>query len=286
MTDEANAAAAALERAIADACLRRDASSAFETGPDGLRAFLEGHGVAGDDVDAVLAAAPRLAVYRSLVRNGLSAVVARMLPRTRARLNDACGGRFDADFAGFVDALGPRTHYLRDVPAEFLAWAAPRWHTDPDVPPFLADLAAYELAAFSVSAADDAPAGAAPDEVALDRALVLHPSARRLRFAWAVHRLSEEVDARDTPEERATDLLAYRDEEHAVRWLELTPVAAAIVDRVVTGEALGAAVAAAHADRGAAFDPGAVARLLAELAGRGIVIGAREHTRVQSPGAG
>jgi hypothetical protein len=267
--------AAALERAIADVCLRPDASGALGRGAEGLRALLESHGVAEDDVAASLALPARLAVYRSLVRNGLSAVVARMLPRTRARLNAACTGRFDADFALFVDDVGPRTHYLRDVPAELLAWAAPRWRADPGVPEYMADLAAFELAAFAVSAADDAPPDAGADDVAIDRVLVMHPSARRLHFAWAVHELDERTDARDVPGARAVDLLAYRDPAHAVRWLELSPVAAAIVDHVMAGETLETAVAAAHAEQRAAFDPAHVARLLADLAERGIVVGAR-----------
>ena len=107
-----------------------------------------------EDVDAAAAAPHRLAVYRSLVRNGLSGVVLRMLPRTRARMNAACGGRFDQDFARFVDEVGPRTHYLRDVPAELFAWAEPRWRGDPRVPAYLPDLASFELAHFAVAASE------------------------------------------------------------------------------------------------------------------------------------
>ena len=86
--------------------------------------------MAADDVEAILAAPRRLAVYRSLVRNGLAGVVVRMLPRTRARMNAACAGRFDADLAAFLEEVGPRTHYLRDVPGELFAWAQPRWAAD------------------------------------------------------------------------------------------------------------------------------------------------------------
>jgi hypothetical protein len=116
-------AEAALQRALAEACLGVDAGQAIA---GDLRGWLVEHGVAAEDVEAILAAPPRLGVYRSLVRNGLSSVVLRMLPRTRARMNAACGGRFDADLAQFIDEVGPRTHYLRDVPAEFLTWAEPR----------------------------------------------------------------------------------------------------------------------------------------------------------------
>jgi hypothetical protein len=139
-----------LQRAMAEGCLGASAGAAIS---DDLRAFLSAHGVAAEDADAILRGAPRLAVYRSLVRNGLSDVVSRMMPSTRARMNRACTGRFDADFATFVDSVGPRTHFVRDVPAELFAWAEPRWRSDPEVPAYLPDLASFELARFAIASA-------------------------------------------------------------------------------------------------------------------------------------
>jgi hypothetical protein len=260
---------AELERAIADACLGASTGERLATD---LRGFLEGHGVAAEDVDAILAAPHRLAIYRSLVRNGLEGVVARMLPRTRARMDAACPGRFDADVARFLDEVGPRTHYLRDVPHELYAWARPRWAGDAVVPAYLPDLAAYELACFGVSAAEDRPEGA-PGEIAPDRPVAFDGSARLLRLGWAVHELADDTTT-DVPARRDVRLLAYRDAEHAVRWLELSPLAAAIVGRLVAGEPLQAAVARACEDHGAAA-PGDVARLLADLGARGVLLGSR-----------
>jgi hypothetical protein len=72
-------------------------------------------------------------------------------------------------------------------------------------------------------------------------------------------------------------LLAYRDAAHVVRWLELSPLAAAIVDRLLEGDPLAPAVGRACADHDTA--PAAVAadvaRLLADLAERGLLLGAR-----------
>jgi hypothetical protein len=259
---------------IADACLGADAGEAIA---GDLRGWLEERGVAAEDVEAILAAPRRLGVYRSLVRNGLSVVVLRMLPRTRARMNAACEGRFDRDVAAFVAEVGPRTHYLRDVPAELVAWAEPRWRADPQVPAYLADLAVHELTHFAVAAA--APASAAPElaEVALDRPLAFVESTRLSSHAWAVHELPADEEALEPPARREVHLLAYRDAEHVVRWLEVTPLAAAILARLVTGEPLGEAVERACAE--AATAPAAVmadiARLLADLGTRGVLLGAR-----------
>ena len=161
-----HANADALEHAIADACLGEN--SGDDLARD-LRRFLEARGVSAEDVDAIVAAPHRLAVYRSLVRNGLGAVVARMLPWTRARLNASCAGRFDADVARFLEEVGPRTHYLRDVPHELFAWARPRWAADPHVPAYLTDLAAHELACFAVAAAESRPDVPSPGAVTPDR---------------------------------------------------------------------------------------------------------------------
>jgi len=233
--------------------------------------------VGAEDVEAIVAAPPRLAVYRSLVRNALSGVVLRVLPKTRARMNAACDGRFDADLARFVEEVGPRTHHLRDVPSELHAWAEPQWRADARVPRYLLDLAAHELASFATGAAPDAPAGQPHAPVALDRPLALASSVRLMHYAWAVHELPDDADATGEPRRRDVRLLAYRDAEHAVRWLELTPLAAAIVARLVEGDALGVAVAGACAEHDTEPSRVApdVARLLADLGARGVVLGGR-----------
>jgi len=263
---------AALQRALADVCFAEGAGDAI--GGD-LASFLASRGVAPEDIAAAAARPRNVAVYRSLVRNGLSSVVVRALARTRARMNHAGDGRFDRDFAAFVDRVGPRTHYLRDVPSEFVAWADTGWRTDPALPPYLADLASFELAAFTVGAAIDAPRTMPLAEIALDRALAFDPSVRLLSVGWAVHELSPAQGAHDVPAARDVALLAYRDSEHDVRWLELTPLAAEIVTRLLGGAPLGDAVTGACAAMGSRIDSGAVAALLADLAARGACLGAR-----------
>jgi hypothetical protein len=277
----------ALERVLADVCLGEAGGlgAPGEGGPDGreghLRRYLDAHGVAREDVDAIVAAPPRLAVYRSLVQNGLHAVIARVLPRTRRRMNASGAGRFDRDVARFLAEVGPRTHYLRDVPGELVAWCEPQWRADPGVPAYLPDLALHELAHFAVAASEDeGDAGSArgrgpASEVRLDRPILLAASARSLKYSFGVHELAAEEDSTELPAERAVQLLAYRDADHHVRWLDLTPLAAAIVDRLLAREPLGLAVERACATHGT--NPLAVAadvaRLLAELGERGVLLG-------------
>jgi hypothetical protein len=263
-----------LERVIADACLGGKATG--EVVARDLRRFLEERGVAAEDVDAIMAAPPRLAVYRSLVRNGLAGVVARMLLRTRARLNTLCDGRFDLDLARFLEEVGPATHYLRDVPGEFFVWARPAWTADARVPPYLPDLAAHELACFAVAASEGRPDGPLPGEVTPEHPIAFADSARLMHYGWAVHELDGDEAAAEVPTRREVDLLAYRDALHKVRWLELSPLAAAIARRLLTAQPLREAVAGACTEHRTA--PAAVAmdvaRLLADLAQRGVLLGA------------
>jgi len=263
---------ARIHEMIADACLGTDLS--FETD---LRAFLERYQLDAGDVEALLAAPKRLAVYRRLVRHNVLDVVARMLPRTRARMDRAAPGAFEQSLDAFLAAPSPRTHYLRDVPGEFLAWAAPRWRDDPRLPPFVADLAAYELVHFAVAAAPTEREAKPLDEIALDRALVFSDTVRLARYAFAVHELpTDESDVSD-PEAREVTLLAYRDAEHEVRIMALTSLAGAIVARLVAGDVLSVAIEGACAASGADRTPALLsetARLLADLGERGVLLGA------------
>jgi hypothetical protein len=262
---------ARLEEMIAAACLRAGSEAAFTAD---LRGFLESHGLDAEDVAAILAAPPRLALYRRLVRNNLTGVVEKMLSRTRARMNDF-GGAFDASFAAFLDEVGPKTHYLRDVPGEFLDWAEPRWRARADLPAWIADLARHELVYFQLGAAAASPVPPEVTEPAPDRPLVFSETARLMRYEFAVQDLPGTIDDRTAPVARATALLLYRDEEHAVQALELTPLAAAITERLLRGapllDAVRDATEALHAST-ALLD---VARLLADLGERGIILGAR-----------
>ncbi|MFO0763077.1 MAG: putative DNA-binding domain-containing protein [Byssovorax sp.] len=236
-------------------------------------AFLAEGGAAPAD-RAHLAAAPdrRLLLYRKLVRGGLTRAIAIELPRTAARM----GERFEAWIERFIEEEGPRSHYLRDVAFELLAWAAPRWADDPSVPGYLGDLARHELSGFDVAAAPEDPRGPSGEDLDLDRAVRFDRAARLHRYDHAVHLLLADLDARDEPPREPTALLAYRDAEHEVRYLALTPLAAAIVERLLGGATLRDGVMGGAAALGQPLD-GAVlagtAALLDDLRQRGVVLG-------------
>jgi hypothetical protein len=240
---------------------------------DDAAGWLRSAGVHEADVEpTAIQGARRMLVYRTLVRRGLLSAIRTQLARTAARL----GSSFDAWVERWIEEELPRSHYLRDVAGEFLAWAAPRWAEDQDLPRWMADLARHELALFEVGAA--VGGGVAIGPIALDAPVVFDAAARLVRYAFAVQALDAREEARDVPPEVETALLIYRDAAHEVRCLSLSPLAAAIVERLLQGHALGASVTSAcealvHPLDAAVLE--GTAALLADLAERGVFLGKR-----------
>jgi hypothetical protein len=263
-----------LHALFADACFGDSAAAlAGDLGP-----YLARHGISQDDADALLASPRRLGLYRMLVRHNVVNVVGMMLERTRARLEHNAPGVFDRSVDDFLAAQGPRTPHLRDVPGELLRWAAPRWRSDARVPTWLADYAEYELVDFTIGVA---PRPAPPPplaDVTADRALVFADPHIIVHLGWAVHLIpSDELAA--MPAERPVSLLVYRDAEHQTRFLDLSPLAAAILERLFAGRALAQAMVEACASSGEALDNAVLAgaaTLLADLGERGVLLGARD----------
>lgn len=268
MTDVAR-----LHALFADACFG-DAEAALA---GDLAPYLARHGIAAEDAAALLASPRRLGLYRMLVRHNVVNVIGTMLERTRARLEHHAAGAFDRSVDAFLAAQGPRTPHLRDVPRELLAWTAPRWRADERIPRWLADYAEYELVDFTIGVA---PRPAPPPplaDVTADRALVFADPQVIVHLGWAVHRIGSE-DLAAVPEERPVSLLVYRDGQNVTRFLDLTPLAAAILERLLAGRPLANAMTEACAAAGEPLD-GAVlagaAQLLADLGERGVLLGAR-----------
>lgn len=221
------------------------------------------------DANNLLRAAPHVAVYRELVRDALGDAVTRFLPRTRARR----GAAFTADVAAWLAAGGPRSRLLRDVAGEFLGFIAPRWRAD--APPWLVELAEHELLEFRVAAAPPRPRGE-PRPFTLDARLEFDASATLVRHSHAVHRLSDDPDDLSPPPAEPVVLLAYRDAAHGVRFLQLTPLAEAVVAALLAGATVAAAVQAGAAAESAPLDDERLARisaLLADLGERGAILG-------------
>ncbi len=241
-----------------------------------LGEFLQQHGVAGDDLDALAkAGAERILVYRALVHNRLRVATREFIPRAAARRGKP---GFRADFDGFMQAHASKSFFLRDVPAEFVEWVAPRWAADDSLPPFLGDLARHELLETDVR---NDPAGGEPaSELPIDLELPIRfdGSARLMQYGWAVHELPLAIEDESAPPQRPTSLLVYRDAQVKVRYLELTPWATAVLEQLLVRK-LGVreGLLAAAAAVGEPLDDDKLARaatLFAELVDHTVLLGA------------
>ena len=196
-----------------------------------------------------------LAIYRRLVRTNVVNVVFRLLPKTRARMNERFDGAFDDALVDFMDEVGSRSHHLRDVPAEFLRFAMDGWKKS-GIDEGTLDLARYEAASFAVETA--------PEDVArevraidLDRSVVVTNAARVAKHEgrWK---------------------LLYRDADNDVVDIEIEPFFAEIVTGLIRGRTLRDAMNDAGRVVNVALDPAMlqrVAELLADLGERGVILG-------------
>lgn len=241
-----------------------------------LSSWLERHGVDPTDRAALhRKELERLLIYRRLVRSRLREVVQLAVPCTQARL----GPLFDEYFDRFLKERGPRTHYLRDVTGEFLDFCAMLWQLDPRVAPYLCDLARHESLRIEIAAMQARPPLHEPGALDLEHGVEFIEAARIVRYRWAVHELADDEDDRTEPAAGDIALFVYRSPEHRVRYLELTPLAAAIVQRLLVERAsLQKAVLGGCAALGFSVDSGVLeglAHLLSDLAERGALLGSR-----------
>jgi len=254
---------------------------------DAVRAWLEGSGMGAADIDAILADnVERLFVYRDLVRGNLYEALQLSVPRTIARLGEV----FDEYFARFLAERAPRTHYLRDVTDELLDWCEPLWRDDPRVPAYVMELSRHEALQIEIGAMATEPVSANAGGLDLERGVRFIDAARLVHYDHAIHELSEDEEDRTEPRRAPTSLFVYRNPEHEVRYLALSPLAADILSALFEhGQSLRQALVSACGKQGCELDPPVLegaARLLSDLAERGALVGAIESVPTEIPATG
>lgn len=242
------------------------------------RAWLANRGLEARDAEALgTMGEQQFFVYRRLVRSTLASGIVAELSRTRALIEE----RFDADVEDFVSASLPRSHYLRDVAFDFVAFAGPRWKNDSTLPPFLHDLARYELVAYESAAArppmNHPVRSSIEARIELAEPVLFDESVRLGRYDYPVHELPEDLpEGPPTLTPTPTALLVYRDRELDLRTLSLSPLAADIVEQLLTGATVEAAIIGAASAARTPLTPALLqdlATLLADYAERGILLG-------------
>lgn len=211
----------------------------------------------------------RFLLYRELVQKTHRRVLEAILPRTIARL----GSSFEPLFRTFLAAQSETRRMLRELVPAFLDFG--RESEPSGVEPYLWELGQLEAARVTLGAALEGPEPEAL-ELELKRGLVLSEASLLLRFRHAVHSLPEEVEDRTVPVAVPTHLLCYRAPHHEIKYLELSPAAADLIELLSLGRTLGEAVrlsAQRNAADLSAATMDAFSLLLADLSARGVVKG-------------
>lgn len=215
----------------------------------------------------------RLLAYHEMVHSRLFGTIRMFLGPAAERLGQA---RLRADVDAWIVERGPKTRYLRDVPAEFLAWAQPHWAADDSLPPWLPELAAHQVLIRTIR--DDPREIGQPNEVKLDleRPIACNPTVRVLRYRWSVHRLAKQPSVEQGPSEDSPILIGFRGRDQRPTFVEIEARAAALLERLLAGKTLREALFGACEAVGESLDDSilaATALTLADWIDRHVLLG-------------
>ncbi len=185
----------------------------------------------------------RLQIYRELFYNNVEGCLASAFPVLRRLSSDALWHARVRDFYARHISHAPQFHR---VPEEFLQYLEHEHQPTADDPPFLRELAHYEWVELelSISPLELAPelggvnAGASspasvwqvdPNGDCLVQAPFLSPLAWTLAYEFPVHRIGPEFQPQ-VAGEQPTYLIVNRDRQDRVRFLEINPVTARLME--------------------------------------------------------
>lgn len=162
----------------------------------------------------------RVRVYRELFFNNIQSLLASGFPVIHEILGEA---RWKALVRAFYAGHRSQTPLFTEIAAEFVAFVEGR-ADDPDMPPWLPELAHYEWVEQALFVNDAQPPAHDPDGDLLDGVPLLSPLALPLAYLWPVTDLGPSF-VPDAPEAGPTTLLVHRDAGHQVHFARITPLA-------------------------------------------------------------
>ena len=177
----------------------------------------------------------RMAIYRELFFNNLHNLLGSFFPVIRKICSD---DQWRHAIREFMKVHRARTPYFLELPEEFLEFLQNDYRTLDDNFPFLTELAQYEYAelALRVSTDENQPEGVDPDGDMLAGAPVKSVLTWVFAYHYPVHRISKDYLPTE-PLEQPVYLAIYRRRDDKVRFLELNPVTAALLDAVENNQA-------------------------------------------------
>lgn len=219
----------------------------------------------------------RMAIYRDLVVNNVSALLAGNFPVIRQILPDL---HWDGLIRDFFARHRAKTPLFLELGQEFLDFLQGARANDPRDPPFLLELAHYEWVELALQISDAEPDWACIDPAGdlLAGRPVVSPLSWNLSYGFPVHRIGPDCQP-DAPPAEPTHLVVYRTPGDDIAFLEINAVTQRLLILLQeetsppTGHAALSRIAAelghADPDQVIAFGVG----LMEDLRTRGILLG-------------
>ncbi len=219
----------------------------------------------------------RMGIYRDLLYRNIEGFIASAFPVLRSILSD---DRWHGMVRDFMANYRCDTPYFLEISQEFIGYLQQSQSDSPD-PPYLLELAHYEWVELALDVAEAVPEWRKIDVNGdlLTGSPVVSPNAWSLAYNYPVHKIGPGWQQAELPDGK-TYLLVYRNREDVVKFMELNPVTARLLELVVANEtATGQQVLEQLAqEMGRECDTLLIntgSEVLAKLQANGIVLGVR-----------
>ena len=177
----------------------------------------------------------RMAIYRGLFFNNLYNLLGTFFPVLRKISSDEQWRHLIREFMKIHRA---KTPYFLELPQEFLDFLQSEYQPLDDDYPFLTELSHYEFVELSlrVSPHENDLADVDPNGDVLTGVPVKSVLSWAFAYHFPVHRISNDFLPTEATEQ-ATYLTIYRGSDDKVRFLEMNPVTAALLDAIENNQA-------------------------------------------------
>lgn len=172
----------------------------------------------------------RMNIYSELFYNNVEGFMSNTFPVLRSLYDE---GQWHALIRDYFEHHKSHTPLFPEMPREFLKYLeSEREPTESDFP-FIHELAHYEWVELALSVSDhelDNPANSGSVDI-LSSKLTLSPLAWPLSYTYPVHRISPEFIPEE-PGDTPTFIIAYRDSNDEVHFMEINPVTAHLIHMI------------------------------------------------------
>lgn len=174
----------------------------------------------------------RMAIYRRLFYNNIEGFCSNAFPVLKSVVDET---HWHAMVRDFMVQHRCRSPLFNEIAREFIAFLQQQ-RNDPADPPFLAELAHYEWVelALNIASADYQQTTLEADEDAMQLVLQTTALAWPLAYQYPVHQISPQNQPQQ-PLPQPVYLLVYRNAEDKVKFIELNPVSARLLDLLNAG---------------------------------------------------